>query len=1029
MVNRSDDVPEIKRMNADVMSASSMDTMREVNSVSKPCYPSTCGVLKICDLDIPLLVLNNEGCILEWNRNLEYRTGRLRSSLVGCLLESVVVNRIDGCRLSNEEDMLSETIIEMCGKESGRNKTVSISCLDGSLVVFSARRIPLCCSTEAVVFLLEEQESVEAVSNHAPCSFTVDDFPFPVFSILNKTITGWNSFMEQWTGYSYDSVNTIFIQFHKTTDNLTRVSVTRKDGSKVDWIFHVTPLNNGHQLFAFHNPQDSMDESIYASNHHLTQFLDTLDSPVCGVDLDGVVNLWNRKMALITGCSHQQACHATFLQRFIPQQQHSLVDTVLKNALKGKPTNNFHMLIKTISNDLIQQFYANISTWRDVNDRIRGVLIIGFDVAQQSPRDDALSSMATELRLLIETANAPIFGIDRFGYVNEWNEKMAEITGYTKKQAFRQPFVKTYIFPHLQQNVQDVLDNALHGTGTSNFELEFWTNSNIVRHLLLNATTRRDTENNVVGVLVVAQDVTETIERDRAVAGMAAELRQLIETANAPIFGIDSDGLVNEWNRRTQEITGYAKEEAFDEPLVERFIAPSMRSKVKQVLDDALQGIETSNYELEFLSKSGEPRFLLVNATTRRDPEGNVVGVVGVAQDVTEDRKLTAKMNYLQCSQEAKIETERNITAYFAHELRNPLFAIDSALNSMPEDLPESARTLVAAMQLCTSFMSSIMNNLLDVRKMEEGKMELNKSPLSLKGLLESVHKMLLPAVRPGVSFEYSSLTDGRDWVLGDEHRIQQVLTNVVTNAMKYTLSGSISLSFCWDDNLVKFECSDTGPGIPKSEQEKMFQRFVQRGGAPGTGLGLAIAKHLVDLTGGDIKFISDPSIRAGTTCIVRLPLVLCDAPENPSAPDEALEVEETGMLQEPLRFLIVDDVEMNRKMFKRRIQKGIASNCVIMEASTGESALQIFEREPENYFDVVIVDQYMEEAGGVLVGTDVVYALRRMRVDSIIIGCSGNDLDQEFMEAGADWVWQKPIPSNEKIIAHLRNLLKLRKS
>jgi PAS domain S-box-containing protein len=113
---------------------------------------------------------------------------------------------------------------------------------------------------------------------------------------------------------------------------------------------------------------------------------------------------------------------------------------------------------------------------------------------------------------------------------------------------------------------------------------------------------------------------------------MANELRQLIDTANAPIFGIDVDGDVNEWNEKTAEITGFSKEEAFDKPLVSTFIVPSLRQSVQEVLDNALKGRGTSNYELEFRTKSNEIRYLLVNATTRRDAENNIVGVVGVAQ-------------------------------------------------------------------------------------------------------------------------------------------------------------------------------------------------------------------------------------------------------------------------------------------------------------------------------------------------------------------------------------------------------------
>ncbi len=408
-----------------------------------------------------------------------------------------------------------------------------------------------------------------------------------------------------------------------------------------------------------------------------------------------------------------------------------------------------------------------------------------------------------------------------------------------------------------------------------------------------------------------------------------------------------------------------------------------------------------------------------MNATTRRDVESNIVGVVGVAQDVTDDRKHSKElreMQYIRASQEAKVETERNMTAYFAHELRNPLHAIDSALNAMPDGLETTAQSLVDAMKLCTAFMSSIMNNLLDVRKMEEGKMTLNLAPISLHDALRQVHKMLLPSVRPGVVFSFNCLLRQKSWVMGDYHRLKQVITNVVTNAIKYTTVGNIDILFKLENNITVFECIDTGPGIPIKEQKKLFERFVQRGGAPGTGLGLAIAKHLVDLMGGTIKFYSDPSIKPGTSCVVRIPFKDCDPPES------VVESETMALFEEPLSFLLIDDVKMNRSMLSRRIKKGIAPNAIIAEAATGEQALEICAKEK---FDVIVVDQYMEEAGGVMVGTDVIFAMRRMKIDSIIIGCSGNEMDDVFKEAGADWVWGKPMPSNEVTIMQLRSGMK----
>jgi len=746
--------------------------------------------------------------------------------------------------------------------------------------------------------------------------------------------------------------------------------------------------------------------------------VDTANAPIFGIDVDGDVNEWNDKTAEITGFSKEEAFKKPLVSTFIVPSLRQSVQEVLDNALKGYGTSNYELEFRTKS-DEIRYLLVNATTRRDAENNIVGVVGVAQDVTEAAQHDRAVAAMARELRQLVDTANAPIFGIDVNGNVNEWNDKTAEITGFSKLEAYDRPLVSTFIVPKFRQTVQDILDSALKGNETSNYELEFCTKSNEIRYLLVNATTRRDAESNIVGVVGVAQDVTEAAKHDRAVAGMANELRQLVDTANAPIFGIDVHGNVNEWNDKTAEITGFSKEEAYNKPLISTFIVPSLRESVQDVLYKALHGNQTSNYELEFETKSKEIRYLLVNATTRRDAENNIVGVVGVAQDVTDDRKHSEElreMHIIRASQEAKVETERDMTAYFAHELRNPLHAIDSALNSMPDGLIDTAQVLVDAMRLCTDFMSSIMNNLLDVRKMEEGKMTLHSSPISLEATLNTVYIMLKASVRPGVEFCMECKTKNKNnWVLGDAHRIQQVMTNVVTNAIKYTASGSIVLTIDWEDEFVRFECADTGPGIPIKEQKKLFERFVQRGGAPGTGLGLAIAKHLVDLAKGSICFRSDPSVRPGTSCIVKMPLPLCDPP------DVVVEDNSDYVLEEPISFLLIDDVAMNRSMLSRRIKRGIAPNASITEASTGEAALEICENEK---FDVIIVDQYMEEAGGVMVGTDVVFAMRRMRIDSIIIGCSGNDMDEVFKEAGSDWVWGKPMPSNKKTIRQLRSAL-----
>jgi PAS domain S-box-containing protein len=297
----------------------------------------------------------------------------------------------------------------------------------------------------------------------------------------------------------------------------------------------------------------------------------------------------------------------------------------MENALKGIETSNYELEFRTKSNE-VRYLLVNATSRRDAENNIVGVVGVAQDVTEAAQHDRAVAAMANELRTLIDTANAPIFGIDVHGKVNEWNDKTAEITGFPKEEAMNCPMVDTFIVPLLRQSVHEVLDNALKGRGTTNYDLEFRTKSNEIRYLLVNATTRRDADDNIVGVVGVAQDVTEAAQRDRAVAAMAKELRQLVDTANAPIFGIDVHGNVNEWNDKTIEITGFSRDEAMNKPLVATFIVPSLQKSVHDVMENALHGNETSNYELEFVTKAGEIRYLLVNATTRRDPENLVVG-------------------------------------------------------------------------------------------------------------------------------------------------------------------------------------------------------------------------------------------------------------------------------------------------------------------------------------------------------------------------------------------------------------------
>jgi PAS domain S-box-containing protein len=173
--------------------------------------------------------------------------------------------------------------------------------------------------------------------------------------------------------------------------------------------------------------------------------------------------------------------------------------------------------------------------------------------------------------------------------------------------------------------VQDMMKMCLNGQTTTNFEIDIVTKFGATRRLVLGVRARRDSQNNTVGVVAMAHDVTEACMRFHTVSGIALALRQLTGNSNTPIFGVDTIGKINAWNSCMESIMGFTKEDAVGTSL-ESFLDPSMQSKTLQLLESTLYGNEASKQEIIFRSKSGEPRYLNVHAVNRRNANGLIVG-------------------------------------------------------------------------------------------------------------------------------------------------------------------------------------------------------------------------------------------------------------------------------------------------------------------------------------------------------------------------------------------------------------------
>jgi PAS domain S-box-containing protein len=492
------------------------------------------------------------------------------------------------------------------------------------------------------------------------------------------------------------------------------------------------------------------------------------------------------------------------------------------------------------------------------------------------PYRSEMERVAEDLTLLIDTANAPIFGIDADGNVNEWNKKSAKITGFNSDEVLGKNLVAEFISEDYRESVNDVLQKALKGDETSNYELPLYTKDNNLVMVLLNATTRRNAKGYIVGVVGVGQDITELDGYRSEMKRVAEDLTLLIDTANAPIFGIDADGNVNEWNKKSAKITGFNSDEVLGKNLVAEFISEDYRESVNDVLQKALKGDETSNYEFPLYTKDNNLVMVLLNATTRRNAKGDVVGVVGVGQDIT-DRKI-AEAQVIQAS---KLATLGEMATSVAHELNQPLHVIRLSSGNVIKKLqnntadikPEYLTQKFERIMQQTERASAIIDHMrMFGRKASEEAYAVDPC-MALKSAVSLISEQLrLTEIDIKVS------TPNRcPFVLGHQVQLEQVLLNLLTNAqdaiksIKDCARKIIKITVINDETNIRITVENTGPKIQEAIIERIFEPFyTTKEIGKGTGLGLSVSYGIIRDMKGEI---SVKNTNSGVRFIVVLPI------------------------------------------------------------------------------------------------------------------------------------------------------------
>jgi len=493
-----------------------------------------------------------------------------------------------------------------------------------------------------------------------------------------------------------------------------------------------------------------------------------------------------------------------------------------------------------------------------------------------------------------------------------------------------------------------------------------------VRYLSGNSGAEHDAYGEIVAVVGSLTDVTDQKVAELALAASEERFRRLAVNAPSIIAECRLDGVMTYVSPASLALTGFTPEELIGRTfasLMEPDDAKAVRAMCQTVL--ASKG-KVAPWTVEFraLHKSGARIWLECKPTPVADASGKVSGLTDVITDITARKALEAQLRAAQAEAEAAAAVKGEFLANMSHELRTPLTSIIgfTSLALEQSELSDLTRTYVERVRDASQALLCTVNDILDFSKLEAGQVSIHLQPVSISKLGRATLDLFTP--QAGAKDIQLLLDDacGPDLVLTiDPDRVRQVLLNLVSNAVKFTASGSVTLRTSYDPtgDILSVEVVDTGGGIPESKQAQLFQRFAQIDGsltrtAGGTGLGLAICKGLVEAMGGQIGVESRAG--EGSRFWFRIPAPISASAAVAETGDGPVRPQFDGV-----RVLVVDDHPTNRELARLFLA---AVGAEVTEACDGEEAVELADSWP---FDVILMDLRMPRLDGMA-------ALRRIR-------------------------------------------------
>ncbi len=592
--------------------------------------------------------------------------------------------------------------------------------------------------------------------------------------------------------------------------------------------------------------------------HRFAAVVETSNDAIIAESLDGEVQIWNAAAERLFGYTEEEMLGQD-AQILVPDELREELSAVHKRLLLGVQIDPFETM-RICHDGSRVEIDLTLSLIYGEKGEPLGISSIAHDITRRKLSERLLQDSEKRLRTFIETVVDGIVTISSEGIVESFNPSAQRMFGYAedevvgKNVGMLMPSSAAEIHTeriarYLTRRTSDIIGAQTEVIGVRKdgtvFPLELTVNEMELNERLLFA-----------GVL---RDVTERREAERALVESEKRYRDLFESANDLIQMVDVNGKLRYANRAWCRALGYEREEILaGDVCLEDILSEESKEHCMDTFCKVMQGERLDRVEAVFVSKSGQ-EIPVEGSITCKMENGLPFSTRGIFRDISERKEIDRMKN--------------EFISIVSHELRTPLTAIKGSLGLLNGGvlgkLPEKASGIVKVALNNTDRLIRLINDILDLEKIEAGKQEFQFEPIEIDRLVEPTLQGLRPmAEEAGVRLTCSVEPVA---VEIDHDRIVQVLTNLVSNAVKFSpKDAAVEVDVhVLDGDRLRISVSDRGPGIPEEERHKLFNKFQQldsseRPKKDGTGLGLSISKEIVERHNGNIGMES----RSGGGCV-----------------------------------------------------------------------------------------------------------------------------------------------------------------